>query len=380
MVIREKLSPPPTVKNPDAKKDVVKVLHVINNLSPAGAETLLSLLAPAMKRRGVDAEIATIFKYDNRTLHDRLVSQGIRLHSLDFSQRYDIRIILAIRKLTAENTYDVVHANLFPTLYWVALAKPRVKKLIFTEHGTFNRRMNRSFFKPIERFIYGRYDSIVCVGNNVHRALSAWLPGLGPTMQMIYNGIDLDSFTIAQAAERKSFNIPQIAPVAAMIARFYSPKDHKTVIDAASLVPNLHVLFVGDGENRQAMQEHASILGLDKRIHFLGYRSDVASLLKLCDVYIHSSYNEGIPLSVAEAMACGIPVIASDVNGLNEIVKDKISGLLFKCADAGDLADKIQLVLQDIDMKKKLKVGAFTRALDFSLDITVDKLIALYAS
>jgi glycosyltransferase involved in cell wall biosynthesis len=163
-----------------------------------------------------------------------------------------------------------------------------------------------------------------------------------------------------------------------MVARFYSPKDHKTVIDAAALLPGLHVLFVGDGENRQAMQEYAARAGLDKRIHFLGYRNDIASLLKLCDVCIQSSYNEGIPLSVAEAMACGIPVIASDVNGLNEIVQDKKSGLLFKCADAGDLAEKIKSVLRDTALKTKLRAGALTRALDFSLDTTVNKLIALY--
>jgi glycosyltransferase involved in cell wall biosynthesis len=372
------LGPIPPVKNLDAEIGAVKVLHIINNLSPAGAEMLLSLLAPAMKRRGVDAEIATIFKYDNKTLHDRLISQDVKIHSLDFERRYDARIIPAIRKLTHENSYDVVHANLFPTLYWVALARPKAKKLIFTEHGTFNRRMNKFIFKPIERYIYGRYDSIVCVGNNVHKALCAWLPSLCPRMQMIYNGIDLNSFANVQAADRKSFNIPSTAAVAGMVARFYSPKDHKTVIDAAALLPGLHVLFVGDGENRQAMQEYAARAGLDKRIHFLGYRNDIASLLKLCDVCIQSSYNEGIPLSVAEAMACGIPVIASDVNGLNEIVQDKKSGLLFKCADAGDLAEKIKSVLRDTALKTKLRAGALTRALDFSLDTTVNKLIALY--
>jgi glycosyltransferase involved in cell wall biosynthesis len=163
-----------------------------------------------------------------------------------------------------------------------------------------------------------------------------------------------------------------------MVARFYSPKDHKTVIDAAALLPDLHVLFVGDGENKQAMQEYVSRKGIDKRIHFLGYRNDIASLLKLCDISIHSSYNEGIPLSVAEAMACGIPVIASDVNGLNEIVQDKKSGLLFKCADAGDMAETITSVLQDAELKTKLRTGALARALDFSLDTTVNKLIALY--
>lgn len=364
----------------DARKDTMKVLHIINNLAPGGAEMLLSLVAPAMKRKGVDVEIATIYKYDNRTLHERLVSQGVTVHHLDFGKRYDIRILSEVRKLTRTNTYDVIHANLFPTFYWVALSKPPCRKLVVTEHNTHNRRLNSRVFKPIERFIYNRYGAIVCVGHNVQTALSSWLPELGPRMQTIYNGIDLNKFKTAQAADRGSIDIPETAPIAAMIARFYDQKDHKTVIEAARLISDLHVLFIGDGERRKTMQEHASRLGVANRIHFLGYRSDVASLLKLSDVYIQSSHYEGIPLSVVEAMACGIPVIASDVGGLREIVQDGISGLLFKRADVGDLSEKLQSILHDARIKAKLKTGALARAPDFSLDAMVDKLIELYAS
>jgi glycosyltransferase involved in cell wall biosynthesis len=145
------------------------------------------------------------------------------------------------------------------------------------------------------------------------------------------------------------------------------------------LVPGLHVIFAGEGELEQDVRDYARAKGMDGRIHFLGYRSDIPSLLKTCDVYVHSSYSEGFGLSVVEAMACGIPVIASDVDGLSEIVQDKKSGLLFKCADAKDLADKIRSVLQDTGMQTKLKEGGLARVLDFSLDTTVDKLVALYA-
>jgi glycosyltransferase involved in cell wall biosynthesis len=358
----------------------MKVLHIINNLAPAGAEILQSLIAPEMKRRGVDAEVATIYKYDNRTVHGRLLDAGVVVHSFDFERRYDPRIFGAIRRLADKNTYDVVHANLFPTLYWTAFAAPKCKKMVVTEHNTFNRRMNRPVFKPIERFVYGRYGSIVCVGETVHKAMAAWLPNLSARMSVIYNGIDLDRFKAARPADRAGLGVPAGSPVCAMVARYYKPKDHATVIDAAQLVPDLHVLFIGEGENMRLMQERASRRGVGDRIHFLGYRNDIPSLLKLCDLYVHSSYNEGIPLSVAEAMACGVPVIASNVTGLSEIVQDNNSGLLFRCADPADLAEKINAVLHDKGLREKLRSGAMARASDFSLDSTVTRLLSLYNS
>ena len=357
----------------------MKVLHVVNNLQPAGAEILLSVVAPAIKNRRIDVEVVTLYKYPERYLRDAIARNGVVIHSLDASFRYDLRILWRLKKLVDRGGYNIVHVHLFPAMYWTALAKPRCKKLVLTEHGTFSNRTGNAFLRPVERFVYGRYDAIVCVSRHVLTALSEWLPGLRSKMSIIYNGIELERYREAKPVHKGGLGIPETAPVCGMIARFYRPKDHKTVIDAAMLVPGLHVIFAGEGELEQGVRDYARAKGMDTRIHFLGYRSDVPSLLKTCDVYVHSSYSEGFGLSVAEAMACGIPVVVSNVDALSEVVKDKVSGLLFKCADPRDLAEKIRLVLGDTDMRTKLKAGAFTRALDFSLDITVDKLIALYA-
>jgi glycosyltransferase involved in cell wall biosynthesis len=357
----------------------MKVLHVVNNLQPAGAEILLSVVAPAIKKRGIDIEVVTLYKYPEKSLRDTLARSGVVVHSLDISFRYDFRVLWPLKKLMDRGGYDIVHAHLFPAMYWTALAKPRCKKLVLTEHGTFSNRTGNALIKPLERFMYGRYDAIVCVSGNVLAALSGWFPGLRSKMFIIYNGIQLERYRKARPVDKSRLGIPDTAPVCGMVARFYKPKDHKTIVDAVLLVPGLHVIFAGEGELEQDVRDYARAKGMDGRIHFLGYRSDIPSLLKTCDVYVHSSYSEGFGLSVVEAMACGIPVIASDVDGLSEIVQDKKSGLLFKCADAKDLADKIRSVLQDTGMQTKLKEGGLARVLDFSLDTTVDKLVALYA-
>ena len=362
------------------KKLTLKILQVINNLQPAGAEVLLSLVAPAVKNRGVDIEVATLYKYPHRHLRDTLAQSGVVIHSLDASFRYDLRILWALKKLVDRGGYDVVHAHLFPAMYWTAFARPKSGKLIATEHNIFNRRIRSAFFLPIERFIYGRYDAIVCVSRDVLTALSRHLPAFRSRMCIIYNGIRLERYREAKPVGKSSLGIPEAAPVCGMVARFQKQKDHKTVIDAAMLVPGLHVVFAGQGELEQEMRKYAYAKGMDTRIHFLGYRSDVPSLLKICDVYVQSSYYEGFGIAAAEAMACGVPVIVSDVGGLNEIVQDKRSGLLFKCADPRDLAEKINLVLHDGSVSAALRSGGQNRALDFSLENTVNELLSLYNS
>ncbi len=357
----------------------MKILHVINTLSPAGAEILLSVIAPAIKKKGLDIEISTIYKYENKSLYDTLRRENIVVHSLDFSFRYDPRIYRALKKLTYAGNYDIIHAHLFPALYWTALCGPRCKKLIVSEHSSYNTRRSSVVFKIIERFIYKRYSLIFCISNSVKAALSQWLPEYGNKMVTIYNGIDLDKFAQALPLERAAIGLPESGHVAAMVSRIdLNAKDHKTIIWAATAFADLYVLFIGGGERLDVLQALARHLNVEDRIRFLGYRSDIPSLLRLCDVYIHSSNWEGFGLAVVEAMACGIPVIASDIEGLNEVIRNGESGLLFKKGDSGDLAEKIRVLLDDKALIERLKKGGLARARDFSVSATVDKFISWY--
>jgi glycosyltransferase involved in cell wall biosynthesis len=358
----------------------MKILHIINNLQPAGAEILLSDIAIAMKGKGVQSEVLTLFEYPEKSLYRKLSEAGVVVHSLNFSFRYDLRVLFAIRRIALEGNYDIIHANLFPAFYWTALSRPRCKKMILTEHNTFNHRTAVPILKPIESLMFKEYDGIVCISNDVLTGLSARFPSISDRMKVIYNGIDIQRFATASPIDRQTLRVPAEAKICAMVSRFYKPKDHKTVIDAAVLVPNLHVLFAGEGELEHPMRTHARAMGVENRIHFLGYRNDIASLLKASDICVQSSYNEGFSLSVAEAMACGIPVIASNVHALNEVVQNNISGLLFRCGDPKDLAEKINLVFKDFELCKRLKLGALARAQDFSLDETVDSLLKVYNS
>jgi glycosyltransferase involved in cell wall biosynthesis len=357
----------------------MKILHVINTLTPAGAEILLAAIAPAMKRRGFDVEIATIYSYENRTLHNNLCGQGVKIHSLDFKVRYDPRILTAIQRLTKATRYDIVHAHLFPAFYWTALSAPPCKKLMVTEHSIYNTRRSSPVFRGVERLIYRKYDSVFCISNSVKEALSGWLPEYAEKFRTVYNGIDIDKFASAAAPSGKSLDIPESVPLAAMVSRIDKAKDHMTILRAVAMVPDLHFLLIGDGEALPMLRDCAKDLGIHDRVHFLGYRGDVPQLLKLCTLYIHSANWEGFGLAVVEAMAAGVPVIASNIGGLNEVVQDGISGLLFTKGDANDLADKTRMLLDDDALREKLRDNGLHRAHDFSLANTVNTFLSCYS-
>ena len=274
----------------------------------------------------------------------------------------------------------MIHAHLFPTFYWIAICKPKCKKMIYSEHNTINLRMGKSILKNIEHFIYGRYFSIICVGHGVKDALNRWLPEYRDKYVTIYNGINLERFAEALPIDRASFNIPEKAVIGVMVARLDDQKDQQTIINAAAKIGGLHILLAGDGKNRDTLHLLSQQLKVEHRIHFLGYRGDIPSLLKLSDVYLHSSHHEGMSLAIVEALAAGVPVIASEVDGITEIIRHGKSGLLFREGDAQDLALKITSVLENADLRNALQMGAFQRANDFSITTTVNRIISLYDS
>jgi glycosyltransferase involved in cell wall biosynthesis len=355
----------------------MKILHIINTLSPAGAETLLSTIVPLIKNKGIDIEIATLFCYDNKSLFNSMRAQNIKIHSFNYRFRYDIRIVWSIKSLIKAGNYDIIHAHLFPAFYWLAFCNPPRCKLVASEHSSYNTRRSIFLFKFIERFIYNRYDSVFCISKSVYNALSQWLPECSNRFVTNYNGIDLAKFVHADPLKRASLQLPPAGKIGAMVSRIDSAKDQKTIVEALNDIPDLHILFVGDGSTVK-LKEFAMKLGVLDRIHFLGYRSDIPSILKLCDIYIHSSNWEGFGLAVVEAMACGIPAIVSNIEGLNEIVQDNVSGLLFKRGDYKDLAAKIHRIFKDTNLYNALKAQGLKRAQDFSVVTTVDNFILQY--
>ena len=164
---------------------------------------------------------------------------------------------------------------------------------------------------------------------------------------------------------------------AAMVAGFRYEKDQKTVIRAFDYLPkDYHLFLIGDGEKKDELEQLVGSLDLESRVHFMGIRKDVKELLKAMNVVIMSSHREGLSLSSLEGMACGRPFIASDVEGLREIVGGY--GVLFPHEDEKRLAEEIRHLCEDEEYATKVVTKCVERAKMFDIDVMERRYMDFY--
>lgn len=312
----------------------MRILHLINAVEIGGAQRLLVDLLPRMAQEEDTVELAVYENLEN-DFTQRLRDAGIRIIVLGEKNYRNPLLVFKLRKLFKR--YDLVHVHLFPSSYWASLAARGLKvKLVFTEHSTSNARRNKAIFRPIEKFIYARFDKIISISQQTQDALCQWLACKDERFVVVNNGIDTQKFIASGPACDGATLI--------MVARFVPAKDHQTVIRAMKLMPDDVTLdLVGDGPTRLACEKLACEIGVSKRIRFLGERTDVAELIAASRIGVQSSFWEGFGLTAVEIMACGKPVVATNVEGLRQVVEG--AGLLFEVGDEKALASHISYLL-----------------------------------
>ncbi|MGI6220068.1 MAG: glycosyltransferase [Bacteroidaceae bacterium] len=316
----------------------MKILHVIPQVRIGnGAAKLLFDLLPYQKKEFERVDVLT-WQVLSPSFAEDIRALGCGLEVLGVGYYNPLVLFRLARKM---KQYDVVHVHLFPALYWVALAKVfchRRLKLVLTEHSTKNNRQGKPLLRYVEKFMYRQYDRVIAISGAVKEELSRLIPP--SRVEVIYNGINLQQIAEAPPLERKDLGIPQDSFVLVQVARFYPQKDQKTVLCALSDLPSMfYAVFVGDGPLLQEHEEYAAALAVQERVRFLGVRNDVSSVLKVADVFVMSSHFEGFGLAAVEGMAAGLPVVASDVEGLREVVAG--AGVLFVPHDEKMLASQL---------------------------------------
>jgi glycosyltransferase involved in cell wall biosynthesis len=196
------------------------------------------------------------------------------------------------------------------------------------------------------------------------------------SVSVVRNGLpDIEAYAGSEARAVPTARGPTVVTV----ARLVSQKGHRVLLQALVSLPGVTVLFAGDGPLRAELQKLARELGVADRTRFLGYVADVPGLLARADLFALTSLNEGLPLSILEAMAAGLPVVASRVGGTPEIVVDGETGLLVAPNDPASTAHAIRRLLEDPALRQRLgKRGQLVIRDKFSAEKMVDGVIAVY--
>lgn len=353
----------------------MRVLQVINTLKTGGAEKLLTEIVPLMNCSDIQVDVLTFIGGDT-PFAKQLKEKGVKVYS--FYERGSVYNPIIIFKLIRFiKQYDIVHThNTSPQLFTAIASTFGKTTLVTTEHSTFNRRRNNRIFRFIDKWMYNRYKTIICISNQVSTQLSNYITRISDRQLIIKNGIEIEKYRQTNPLP----NIDHSRFIVCMVAGFRYQKDHETLLRAFRLLDKrrYELWLVGDGSQRQIIENLIKELNLSEQVKLLGIREDIPAILKTVDVVVQSSHIEGFGLAAAEGMAAGKPVIATDVPGLREVVDG--AGFLVPHQDANALAESIRQLQDNQELYNSISARCVARSKDFSIDTMADAYIEVYKS
>lgn len=361
------------------------ILQIITSLRTGGAERLVVELSKRMAAAGDIVEVL-LFDGTQTPLRAEIEEAGITVHSLDIGEKamHNPLLVFRLRRFLMKHHYDIIHTHNTPCQFLTAAASICMRlPLVTTEHGTINRRRSKVWLKNFDRWMYSRYRHIVCVSEETRSNLSAWLASkvLDERMSVTANGIDFKR--IENASPAADFSDSDCFKIL-MVSAFRPEKDQLTLIRAVGMLPfDDYCLFLAGGfelpEHQTIMEtcrSEAKALGIESKVRFFGIRDDVPELMAAADVIVLSSHHEGMSLSLLEGMASGKPVVASDVQGMREVVGG--AGVLFPEGDAEALADVLRQMKENGAYTREVAERCRERAGKFDIKTTADSYRRLY--
>lgn len=355
------VSAAPAAPRHDDASEAAAPLRIVHVLAPApvgGAESVVRLLATGHARRGHIVSIAATV--DSATgehpLLDALAGErGVSVHRIAVPGRAYHRERSAVRAVCAAVGADVAHSHGYRSdIIGAGGARALGVATVTTVHGfTGGDRKNR-LYEWLQRRAMRRFDAVVAVS----RALASTLRARGvpaDRLRLIPNAFDAGATVLDRAVARTRLRLPDDAFVVGWVGRLGREKGADVLLDAvARLDGAVLTAIVGDGAERDALVAQAVALGIGDRVRWCGVHPDAGALFAAFDAFALSSRTEGIPIVLFEAMAAGVPIVATGVGGVPEVVRET-DALLVPPEDPATLADALRRVRRD-------PVGAAARA------------------
>lgn len=354
----------------------MRILHVITSLHVGGAEKLMVDLLPRLKASGVDVELL-LFNGTRTMFFEQLEKENVKIHVFsEGGNVYNPKNLFRLYGFLKKNKFDIIHShNTAPQLFAAVVSMFLPINLVTTEHNTTNRRRNWKLYKMVDKWMYSRYKTIVCISDKAEENLTSYLDKKNiQKCVTAYNGVDINKFL--NATSDSSLKSDKI--IVTMVAGFRHQKDQDTLIKAFALLPQgkFELWLVGDGVRRTELDELVKSEGISDSTKFWGIRNDIPSILKSSDIVVMSSHYEGLSLSSIEGMAVGKPFIASAVDGLREITEG--AGVLFEEGNYEQLADLILDLSNNTELYKKVSDKCLQRAHQYDISKMLEGYLAIY--
>ena len=370
-----------TDRTVESDMQALRIELVVASLPTAGMEMVVAHLARGLLARGHDVGITCI--EERGPLGEQLACEGIRVSVVPAPGLRTILFPNALADWFRELRPDVIHVHSGAWLKAARAArKAAVPHIVYTAHGLFE---TEQWHRPLlERWSARCTDAMVVVSEPLRTALSA--VGVDPDRIIVLpNGMDTDQFRPGPASGtvRGRFGLAADAFVIGHVARFTPVKNHALLIDAFARVvkerPSAFLALIGDGPLRSAAEDRALMLGIADRIGFFGMASELPAIYRDFDLFVLSSLSEQTSISLLEAMATGIPVVATAVGGTPDLVDRGAAGRLVPSEDAGALANAIVALFDDETARRTLSDAGRRRVVDhYGMEAMLDGYETVY--
>ena len=358
----------------------IKIVQIVPMLGPGGAERVAVDLVIGLNRQRFEVALISIWRRTGCELEQALDNCKVRVDYLGKGLGFDGRTYHRLHRILKENRPDIVHSHLHVLRY--ALPSLLLLKHITSLHTVHNlaEREIEPRVRCIQRFALNHGVVPVAVSEEVAHTLKP-LYGI-ERCRVIPNGIPTNHYSNPQIMKsewraREGFRDDQVLFVC--VARFAAQKNHALLLKAfaqgPASDPNAHLILVGEGDLREQLEKQAKHLGLIENVHFLGLRTDIPEVLGAMDVFVLGSDWEGNPLSIMEAMASGLPVVATAVGGVPDLLANGKEGFLQRTGDAHGLAKSMAFLLNSPEARQSMGAAAARRAKE---NFDVSRMIQAY--
>lgn len=354
----------------------MKILQVIPYFCFGGAETMCENLTYALTAMGHDVTVVSL--YDEKTpIAQRMEKAGIKIQYLDKKLGLDLSMVPKLAKIMRHGRYDVVHTHLDVIKYAVAAAKlSGVKRCIHTVHNVAQEEAEGTLQKIINT-VYFRlgWSTPVALSPEVQKTILSFYGMQEESVPVVYNGVDLSRCHV-----KTDYRLSSPAQLL-HIGRFNYQKNHIGLLEAFArvlkTVPDCRLNLLGDGELLQDVKAQAEKLGIRENVIFHGSQSDVYPYLHSADLFLLPSRFEGMPMTIIEAMGTGLPIVATEVGGVPDMLQNGESGILVS-QDADALAEAVKQLLSREDLRQALGIHARRDSRQFSAEHMAEAYCAIY--
>ncbi|NLL02481.1 MAG: glycosyltransferase family 4 protein [Mollicutes bacterium] len=361
-----------------------KLLYVINHLRMGAVPNILLEIIPYItSTSSYDVKLLSLQKVEDPYLIDKLKTYSIEYDDLGLKRRDVLYIYPKLKKYFKVHRPDIIHSNLGRADIFSSICKNKDSKLITTFHSV---RSNYNFFTRLGYTLTdNRVSMRTAVSNSVKKS---WEEKgyLRKDIRTVYNPVSISQniTPIQMQILKEELNISENDILITNVGNIRKQKGQIYLIKALKILinkyPNIKLLIAGrPGDAYEELVEEINKLELKEYVYLVGFRNDISSILSISDVFVFPSKTEGLGISVLEAMASKVPVVASNIESIAEYLIDGKDGLLFKYNDVEEIAKQIEKILDNPIIAKELVGNAFTKINNiFNSKVIAEQYLDLY--